>query len=356
MPLPRRSLLALAAGGGLAAGIRPPRPAHSMPAPRRVIIDTDTATDDALALLLALNAPSLTIEAITIVVGNVEFDQEVRNALYTLQVAGAGGRFPVHPGTARPLLRETHRTATWIHGHDGMSDSNFPPPVQKPETEGGVDAMIRLVRRYPGEITIIALGALTNVAMAFLRDPELPRLVRDVVFMGGFHDFHGNVTPAATYNLWVDPEAARIVLRSGARLTSVGFDASVRASVLDDGDFARIAAMETDLSRFFLRISRMRRAFCKQHQKMAGPNEPDGLTVAVAVDPTIGTLMLPRAADIETQGDLTRGMMVVDELDTSGRPPNVTMCADADTARFKALVFDALRGGVVQARGPTGRS
>jgi purine nucleosidase len=350
MPTTRRSLLqSLAAAAPAAFAIAPPasaetmRPASSPSGRRRVIIDTDTATDDSLALLLALNAPHLSIEAITIVVGNVEFEQEARNALYTLEVAGRGGQVPVFKGTARSILRATHATATWVHGHDGMSDSNFPPPKQQPESENGVDAIIRLARRYPGEITLIAIGALTNVALAILKEPKLPQLLSGIVFMGGFRNFYGNISPAATYNIWVDPEAAQVVFNSGARITTVGFDVSVRSSVMTDADYDRVQAMNTSLSRFFLSINRIRRAYCKEHQKMAGSNHPDAITTALVIDPAIGTQMIDRAVQIETQSELTRGMMVVDELGVWKRPPNVTLCVEADEKRFKDLVFAALR-------------
>lgn len=310
---------------------------------RRVIIDTDTATDDAMALLLAVKAPSISLEAITIVVGNVEFEQEARNALYTLEAAGVSGRYPVYKGMPRPLVRgDKHVTATWVHGTDGMSDANFPMPRQKAEAEDAVSAIIRLVRRYPGEITIVAIGALTNVAMAILRDPELPKLIGEVVFMGGFRNFYGNITPAATYNIWIDPEAAKVVFESGVRLTTVGFDVSVQASVMTDADYDRIAALNTPLGAFMMRVNSVRRAYCKAHQKMNGSNHPDAITMAYVIDPAIITDKVERACQIETQGELTRGSMLIDELGVWKRPPNVTICTRGDEARFKAMVFSAL--------------
>jgi purine nucleosidase len=310
---------------------------------RRVIIDTDTATDDALALLLAVKAPNISIEAITIVVGNVEFDQEARNALYTLEVAGVGGRYPVYKGIARPLVRgDKHVTATWVHGSDGMSDANFPPPRHNAEDEDAISAIIRLVRRYPGEITIVAIGALTNVAMAMLRDPELPQLIGEVVFMGGFRHFHGNITPAATYNIWVDPEAAKVVFESGVKLTTVGFDVSVQAAVMTDADYGRIEAMNTPLGAFMMRVNKVRRAYCKTHQQMNGSNHPDAITMAYVIDPRIITDKIERACQIDTQSELSRGAMLIDELGVWKRPPNVTVCTRGDEAGFKKMVFAAL--------------
>ncbi len=310
---------------------------------QRVIIDSDTATDDALAILLALNAPNLKIEAITIAVGNVGYEQQTLNALYTLQVSGHANQVPVYQGSARPLTRAVHKAATYVHGSDGMSDSFFPVPQQKPEKEYAIDAIIRLVEKYPGEIIIIAIGPLTNIALTLLRQPAIAPKVKAIYVMGGAYKFYGNITPVATYNIWVDPEAARIVFQSGIPIVTAGFDISVYSSVFTDEDYAEVEKLNTTLSRFFLSINRIRRVYCKEHQKMKGSNHPDALTTALVIDPSIGTEMLPRFVDIETQGELTRGVMAIDELGVWGQKPNATICAAADETKFKAMVFATLR-------------
>ena len=310
---------------------------------KRVIVDTDTATDDALALLMALKAPNLRVEAITMVNGNVDFQQETRNALYTLQVGGFEGQYPVYQGMNRPMIRQDkYVPATWVHGMDGMSDANFPLPRQKPEAEHGVQAIIRLARQYPGEITIAAIGPLTNVAMAILLEPELPKLLKEVVFMGGYRNFHGTVTPVGTYNIWVDPEAARVVFESGVKLTTIGFDISVESSVMNDADYAKVQAMQTPLSDFFLKINKIRRVYCKEHQQMAGSNHPDTLTMAYVVNPAVSLGMVDRYCEIDVGEGLSRGQMFVDELGMLKKPANVSICTKADETLFKRMMFDIL--------------
>jgi purine nucleosidase len=353
MPTTRRGFLTAAAGAASTlftpaglnlAAAESPRPSPPTPGITRIILDTDTATDDAVAILLALHAPHIKVEAITIAVGNVDYDQETRNALYTLQVSGHANQVPVYQGSRRPLTRAIHGSATYIHGDDGMSNSHFPPPTQKPEKEYAIDAMIRLIEQYPGEITIVAIGAITNIALLLLRKPSIAPLIKSIYFMGGCYKFYGNVTPVASYNIWVDPEAARIVFQSGIPITTAGFELSVKSSIFTDEDYARVEQMNTPLAKFFLSINKIRRVYCKEHQKMNGSNHPDALTTALVIDPTIATELLPRFCDIETQGELTRGVMVIDELGVYNKPPNVTICAAADQKKFKDMVFATLAG------------
>lgn len=309
---------------------------------KRIIIDTDTATDDAVAIMLAMNAPHIKVEAITIVVGNVAFQQEAKNALYTLQVTGHAHEVPVYLGSDRPLTHVFHGDATYVHGKDGMSNSYFPDAAQKPEAEYAIDAMIRLIEQYPHEITIVAIGALTNIALLLLRKPSIAPLIKNITFMGGTYKFYGNVTPVATFNIWVDPEAARIVFQSGILITTVGFDVSVHNSIFTDDDYGRVAKMGTPMSKFFININKVRRAYCKEHQKMNGSNHPDAITTALVIDPSIGLELLPRFVDIETQGELTRGVMLIDELEIYKQPPNAMVCVSADEKKFKDMVFAAL--------------
>jgi purine nucleosidase len=308
---------------------------------RRVIIDTDTATDDAVALLLALRAPDVQIEAITIVVGNVDFDQEAENALYTIQMAGRSGQVPVYLGARQPMLHSYHSTVTNVHGVDGMSNSFFPKAKQRPERQHAVDAITSIVNKYPGEVTLFAIGGFTNVALA-LQNQSVRENLAAIHFMGGSYMFCGNITPAATYNAWVDPEATRIMIRSGVPLWMTGFDVTYRYSIFTDGDYDQVAKLGTPLAKFFWDINRVRRVFCKEVQHMAGSNHPDSLCVATFIDPSIITKTVQRAADSEVSGELTSGMIVIDELGIWKRKPNVTICVTADEARFKALVMKSL--------------
>src|SRR6202162_6447880 len=187
--------------------------------PRAFLIDTDTASDDAVALIMALRAPDVQVAAITVVAGNVPVEQATRNALYTAELCGS--QVPVYAGVSRPLLRESSN-AQWFHGVDGLGDRGYPPPKRGPESKHAVDAIIDVISANPG-IVVVTLGPLTNVALALARSPGIARNVSRCVIMGGNPCTEGNVTPAAEFNMWVDPEAARMVLRSGLPGEVVGW-------------------------------------------------------------------------------------------------------------------------------------
>ncbi|GAC1394908.1 MAG: nucleoside hydrolase [Chloroflexota bacterium] len=307
----------------------------------RLIIDTDTAGDDCVSLLIALRSPGVTVEAITINCGNVAFDQQVENALYTVQVAGMGGRVPVYPGCDRPLLHP-HETAEYIHGRDGMGDSFFPKAAQRPEREHAVDALVRLINANPGELTVIAQAPLTNLAMAARRDPTITRKVKHVWVMGGTNNALGNVTPAAEFNVYVDPEAAKIVFGAGFPLTMVGWEICTRHGVLDAEATAAVEALGTPLSRFFLDINRTVRPYTMNHQGLPGTTHPDAIVAAMAIDPSLMTRSGSYYVDVETRGELTRGATAVDILGEWGRPPNTRVCLEADGARFRQVLLRVL--------------
>ena len=197
---------------------------------RTFLIDTDTASDDAVAIIMALSAPDVRVCGLTIVSGNVGLQQATRNALYTLEICGSD--VPVFRGAAAPLTRK-HEDAHWFHGRDGLGDRNYPEPRRAPESEHAVDAIIRLIHTYPG-LTLVTLGPLTNVALAVARDPSIVDKVDRCVVMGGAPCCEGNVTPAAEYNIWVDPEAAKRVFRSALPIEMVGWHVSRGPSVLTD--------------------------------------------------------------------------------------------------------------------------
>src|SRR5579863_2547211 len=209
---------------------------------RTFLIDTDTASDDAVAIIMALSAPDVRVCALTTVAGNVGLEQATRNALYTAEVCGS--TVPVFKGAAAPLTR-AHEDAHWFHGRDGLSDRNYPAPARAPEREHAAEAIIRLCRETPG-LTLVTLGPLTNVALAVTRDPTLIRNVGRCVVMGGAPCCEGNVTPAAEYNIWVDPEAARIVFRSGLPVEMVGWQVSRGASVLSEAEIARVQEFNSE--------------------------------------------------------------------------------------------------------------
>ena len=175
-----------------------------MTAMRDFLIDTDTASDDAVAIIMALADPGVRVLGLTTVAGNVGLEQATQNALLTAEICGSD--VPVFAGAEKPLTR-AHEHAHWFHGHDGLGDRGYPRPRRAPEREGAVDAILRLARENPG-LTLVTLGPLTNIALALEREPELAERIGRCVVMGGAPCCEGNVTPAAEYNIWVDPEAA----------------------------------------------------------------------------------------------------------------------------------------------------
>src|SRR5258707_12652687 len=228
---------------------------------RTFLIDTDTASDDADAIIMALRASDVRVAAITTVAGNVNVQQSTRNALYTVELCGAD--VPVYAGAEKPLLRR-YENATWFHGRDGLGDHGYPPPRRSPGKLHAVDAIIEAVEANPG-LVIVTLAPLTNLALALAKKPDMASKVGRCVVMGGAPCCEGNVTPAAEYNIWVDPEAARIVMLSGLPVELIGWQLSRGDAVVNENDIARIQEFNTPLARFAIECnSHARRAYKEQ--------------------------------------------------------------------------------------------
>jgi purine nucleosidase len=320
--------------------------------PRTFLIDTDVASDDAVALIMALRAPDVRVAAITTVAGNVGVEQATRNALYTVELCGAS--VPVYAGAEKPLHR-IHQSATWFHGHDGLGDHGYPAPRLKVEKLHAVDALIEVVEANPG-IVMVTLGPLTNVALAVSRKPGLAAQVGRCVVMGGAPCCEGNVTPAAEYNIWVDPEAARIVTLSGLPVEMIGWQTCRGDAVLNHSDIARVLKFDNAVARFAIECnSRAREAYMEQTGE-DGISLPDPVAMSVALDPTIGNQWSEHYVDVETGSELTRGMTVVDRLNVAADERNQEVWAQAlqkgmkakicwtiDNRRWKEALFSALR-------------
>jgi purine nucleosidase len=319
---------------------------------RTFLIDTDTASDDAVALIMALRHPDVRVAGITVVAGNVPVQQATRNALYTAELCGAD--VPVYCGAAKPLVREIEH-AEWFHGKDGLGDQNYPPPKAKCRQHHAVDAIIATVRANPG-LTLVTLGPLTNVALAIARDPAIAQLVSRCVIMGGNPCCEGNVTPAAEYNIWVDPESARMVVQSGMPIELVGWQLCRAEANLREADIAHVRSLDTPLANFAIDCNRAAMEANRTQSGEIGIALPDPVAMAIALDPTICTSRSKHLVEIETASDLTRGMTVVDRLNIvgdqrnrggswsaiAGREPNVSVCWAIDIPRWKALLYRAL--------------
>ena len=318
---------------------------------RTLLIDTDTASDDAVALIMALRSPEVRVAAITVVAGNVPVTQATSNALFTVEMCGAD--VPVYSGAEAPLFRKLE-TADWFHGADGLGDHGYKPAKLRAVQGHAVDALIQTVRDHPG-IEIVTLGPLTNLAMAVLREPKLAASVKRCVVMGGAPCCVGNVTPAAEFNIWVDPEAARIVFQSGLPLEMVGWQLCCGDAVLHQQDIDRVLALNNPIAEFAIRSnSTAAQAFFTQTGQR-GISLPDPVAMGIALNPALCTSSSKHYVQIEVGSELTRGMTVVDRLDVAADPRNknvwgtaiernrkVDVCWSLDEGKWKELLFSSL--------------
>lgn len=304
----------------------------------RLLIDTDTAADDAVAILMALRAPGTDVVALTTVAGNVSLDQATRNALLTLEVADRA-EIPVHMGAAAPLAHELE-FASNVHGDDGLSGSSR-PARGAPHRDPALDATLAHLRAAGPDLTWVALGPLTNLAHAIETDADACRRVRRVVVMGGVGDGVGNVTPAAEFNFWADPQAAHVVLTAGLPVRLVGWDISRRDSLVSDADLAALRASGDPAAAFAVAVTRCLYEFSSTHHHPGFMDLPDPVAMAAALAPEHAT-WADRWADVETEGRLTRGALVVDHLGTSGNEPNIELCTHYEPERFRALLHELL--------------
>jgi purine nucleosidase len=319
---------------------------------RVFLIDTDTASDDAVALIMAMRAPGVRVAAITVVAGNVDVQQATRNALYTVELCGAD--VPVYSGAAAPLQR-AYENATWFHGRDGLGDHNYPVAKQPAQKMHAVDAILATIDANPG-LVLVTLGPLTNVALAISRKPEIANKVGRCVIMGGNPCCEGNVTPAAEYNIWVDPEAARIVMRSGLPIELIGWHLCRGGAVLDPHDIDHVEGFKTPLAHFAIECNSHARTAYKIQTGEDGICLPDPVAMCVALDPSVGTSWSEHYVEVETHSELTRGMTVVDRLNVADdernraewaaalrNPRKAKVCWTIDNSRWKQALYRSVK-------------
>jgi purine nucleosidase len=299
------------------------------------LIDTDVASDDAVALVMALRSPQAAVLAITIVAGNVRVEQAGRNALYTAELCGSP--VPVFLGAEKPLNRP-HVGADWFHGRDGLGDHGYPLARRSPEKENAVDAIIRTVESHPG-LEIVTLGPLTNIALALRKNPSIASKISRCVIMGGAPCCEGNVTPAAEYNIWCDPEAAEIVVRSGMPIEMVGWHLSRDGAVLSAADIQHVLSLGTPVARFAIECNSCAQEGYLKQTGEHGISLPDPVAMAVALDPSIVTSQAEHFLDIETASELTRGMTVVDRLNVADDERNRDIWSKSLSAGHKAKII-----------------
>ncbi len=310
-----------------------------MPAPRRILIDCDPGIDDALALLLALRSPELRVEAVTVAAGNVPVDRGVSNALTLLELAGRAD-IPVARGAERPLLRPPI-TGEAIHGGNGLGGVSFPAPSAQPDPRHAADLILDLAAAHPGEVTVLAIAPLTNLALAFSKAPAACRGIAEIILMGGSLGA-GNITPAAEYNIYADAEAACIVFDSGIPITMLQLTATCQA-VLTRRHLAEwnasgspIAAAAAAMADHYLTVY--------ERRGLPGGHVHDPLAVGLAIDRTLVLESERLRIEIETRGQFTDGATVADRRPgrTGRGESNADVPLRIDGERFVRMLVERL--------------
>jgi inosine-uridine nucleoside N-ribohydrolase len=309
----------------------------------RILLDCDTGVDDALALLYLaprIRSGEVDLVGVGTVHGNVGPGTGALNTLRVLERAGLTG-IPVAVGARRPMAQPLHLAAD-VHGTDGLGGLGLPAPEGHPVEMSAAEQMVRLARQYPGELTLLAIAPLTNVAIALLLEPELPRLFREVVVMGGAFDHQGNITSHAEANIWHDPEAAELVMSAGWPLTVVPLDVT-HATALDAEWLDRLAAGDGEVARFSARLLDSYVEWYRRSLGVRGAVIHDALAAMLALEPSLGEYT-ERPVRVELHGEHTRGTTLWDRrlYADEGDRPTVRVAVRADVAEFRERLLTSL--------------
>jgi purine nucleosidase len=295
----------------------------------RLIIDTDAGVDDAQAIMMALTYPDVSIEAITTLTGNTHVDWVVRNVFTVLDIMGAD--VPVYRGTDQPILPGRWQAEKLIHGEDGLGNyKNRPPNSRQVRNAPAAVALARLANEFPGELTLVALGPLTNVALACKLDPAFPQKIKQFVFMGGTISAIGNTSNVtAEFNIYCDPEAALMALETFPRSTMLSWETTLKYT-FPWKEYDALAALPTRAGRFFRDTSLAGTSFLRQFRPEFGFLLPDPLAMAITLQPDLILNREQRFVTVELNGALTRGQTVVDHLGLTRRDPNVDIITEVE--------------------------
>jgi purine nucleosidase len=323
-------------------------------ATRKIILDTDPGSDDAMAMMLALHSPELEVRAITVVPGNVTATQGLENALRMVSLANRCD-IPVAAGAQHPLFQKLITAEFW-HGKNGLANVELPASNCKVDARFGPDLIIELVHAAPHEITLVPVGPLTNIALAVLKDPSIVPLVKEVILMGGSIS-GGNVNAAAEANIYNDPEAAQIVFQAGWPLTMVGLDVGDK-TLLTQKYLDQLGSTHGPVNDFMYAVAKY---LVELSAKFGSPGTPmyDPLAVGVAIDSTL--VKAPEMhVDVETHGEFTRGETVANRHGMVERnvlhgdhyviegvdrvAPNAKVCVEVDADRFLQLFVSRIQG------------
>ena len=298
--------------------------------PKRILIDTDPGIDDSLAILLALASPEVILEGLTIVHGNCSMKQGSVNALAVLELAKAS-HVPVAKGCKLPLVQPA-LLAPETHGNTGLGYAQLPEPGSRPIVQHGCDFLIEQIMSNPGEITLVAIGPLTNVALAIRKEPRIVQAVKEVFIMGGAIHHAGNTTPLAEFNTYVDPHAAHIVYHSGMPITLTPLDVTYQCILLAE-DVERINAVASDIPPFIEAATRFYMEFHDEYQGMQGCAINDPLALALTFAPELCNYG-EYYVDVDISGGVSLGKTFADFYRLAGKPANMRVALDVRARDF----------------------
>ena len=303
---------------------------------RKFIIDTDTASDDVIAIITALREPSIDVLALTVVAGNIRIDQAVQNALVAIDVADTY-QPRVYKGMGKPLFRDLF-TADNVHGADGLGNMFLNIPDIPVESEHAIDALIRLIEENPYEIELVTLGPLTNIAMAALKAPETMNKLKSITLMAGTGLGAGNTTETAEFNVYVDSEALAIVLNLEVPKLFVGWDVIEKRSFITEKDLNDLKNSQSDTAKFAVRCTESLYEYCKK-LGLNGFELADPTAMICAIWPEVMTKCINAYATVETKKDENYGQIFLDQQSST---PNSVTCIDLDSDLFKTYLFNSL--------------
>lgn len=308
---------------------------------KRVLIDTDPGVDDSMAIMLAFASPDITVEGLSTVFGNVGVEMTTQNALRLVELAGHP-EVPVAAGAGKPLLRPNTSLGWRVHGKNGLGGVDFPEPRGTPDARRAPQLIIDTIMANPGEITLVPLGPLTNVALAVATEPRIAQNVKEVVLMGGAATVPGNVSPVAEANIRNDPEAAHIVFHAGWPITMVGLDVTMK-TVMSEEYLEQLRATGTPITDFLYQITKHYLQFYREGGFTGGIPVHDSSAIAYVIDPTLFTTR-HAYVDVDHLSPHHHGQTVPDWRGQRGVDPNVTVCVDVDNTRFLELYRQRLTG------------
>ena len=327
---------------------------------KKFIIDADTGSDDAVAILLALQDPSVEILGISVVSGNVPLRQGIKNTISTIDMTEK--KVKVYAGADKPISREyeeiydlenfmkhvkslkpSSASGQCVHGIDGMGDIGTKPSIEVYEQKNAVDFITDAVNENPNEITLVTLGPLTNIALAIQKDSKIKKKIKHCYVMGGTSDGTGNVTAAAEYNIWVDPEAAKICFDSGMNITMVGWDNSYKYAMLKEQEIEDLRSLNSKLADFSIDIQKTLIDLTFSTYGFHGFDLPDPITMAIALDNSIIEDAEQLHVIIDVRDGITRGQTIVDYFNVEKKTQNIRVVRKSDKDKFMNLLKKSLK-------------